>query len=107
MEWFGTCSTCGVDVEDPHLYSSSDTEASDSMSEGDGVDSDACKRRNCKEFREEELKGRVHLERGLKFRDIALFKEVLKLYAIWRHFDYKFIKNDKLRCTAICKSGCG
>ncbi|KAB1224316.1 hypothetical protein CJ030_MR2G000183 [Morella rubra] len=90
MEWFGTGSAYGADVGDPHS-----DEASESMSEGDGADSDVGKKKKCKEFRAEELKGRVHLERGLKFTDMTLFKEALKLYRIQRHFDYKYIKNDK------------
>ncbi|KAB1212578.1 hypothetical protein CJ030_MR5G023522 [Morella rubra] len=77
MEWFAHKSACGADVDDPIV---SDTEVSESTSEGHESDSDGPNRRKSKEFHEEELKGRVHLERGLKFRDFGVFKEALKIF---------------------------
>lgn len=35
----------------------------------------------------------------LKFRDVILFKLALKQYCIQNGFDYKYIKNDKVRVT--------
>ncbi|KAB1220113.1 hypothetical protein CJ030_MR3G005600 [Morella rubra] len=40
---------------------------------------------------------------GLKFRDVKLFKLALKQYCIQNGFDYKYVKNDKLRVTAKCR----
>lgn len=66
IEWFGQGFAYGVDVEDPMVF---DSEVSDSTSEDNVSNSDGPNRRKYKEFHEEELRGRVHLERGLKFRD--------------------------------------
>ncbi|KAB1215558.1 hypothetical protein CJ030_MR4G017914 [Morella rubra] len=84
MEWFAHKSACGADVEDPMV---SDTEMSESTSEDNDSDNDRPNRRKCKEFHEEELKGRIHLERGPKFRDFRIFRKALRLFGIQRHFD--------------------
>lgn len=58
-------------------------------------------------FREDELHGTTVLEKGIKFKDLALFKKALELHSIQSGYDYRCRKSDKLRVTTACKLLCG
>jgi hypothetical protein len=59
------------------------------------------------EFTEHDLKGKIKLKMGLRFRDTSMFKAAIKTYSIQNGFDFVFKHNDKIRVTAECKLKCG
>ncbi|KAB1212479.1 hypothetical protein CJ030_MR5G005020 [Morella rubra] len=50
-----------------------------------------------------DLNKKIRMVDRLKFRDVKLFKLAFKQYCIQNGFDYKYVKNDKLRVKGKCR----
>ncbi|RYR10214.1 hypothetical protein Ahy_B05g078686 isoform A [Arachis hypogaea] len=57
----------------------------------------------CPLFREGARFGELHLEVGMKFRTKWKFREAVKKYTIQEGRSIKLVKNDNIRCRAVCK----
>ncbi|KAB1200903.1 hypothetical protein CJ030_MR0G005899 [Morella rubra] len=107
MEWFGQGTKNDVSADEPKIVRSSDDDIMESTSEDNASDEDQPRKRKGTDFREEELEdGTVQLEKGMKFRDLALFKKALALHGIQNNYDYHCLKSDKKRVTAVCALKC-
>jgi hypothetical protein len=47
--------------------------------------------------------GQVHLELGMEFETLDIFKEAVRNFTIYHGRDIKWLKNDKERCRVKCK----
>jgi hypothetical protein len=47
--------------------------------------------------------GQVHLEIGMEFETLDIFKEAVRNFTIYHGRDIKWLKNDKERCRVVCK----
>ncbi|PNX78018.1 hypothetical protein L195_g033991, partial [Trifolium pratense] len=52
--------------------------------------------------------GQIHLEKEMEFETLEQFKKAVRDYTIYHAREIKWIKNDKVRCRAVCKAeDCG
>ncbi|KAB1213964.1 hypothetical protein CJ030_MR5G017227 [Morella rubra] len=106
--WFGTQDTEEVDGGNDIGSDATDSDVLNSMSEREDERERRVRRRYPEFVESKDIKRRIQLDVGLKFRDPKQFKKAPKIYSLKNGFDYKFVKSDKLRVRCACKKeGCG
>lgn len=66
-------------------------------------DSDGTKKAIFPQFNESASFGEVVLVAGMEFATLAIFKEVVKDYTIWKGKDIRWVKDESYRARAKCK----
>lgn len=103
MSQFGSAASICRQTEENIPLGGDDSDDQPSMDERDeeGVDNQMDR---CREFHEEDLTAgkRLRLVKGIKFRDLNLFRKGLSTFGIQNGFAHTFIKNDKKWVIVKC-----